>query len=142
MKQIIYFFVFLMLAGLLSCRVEHLQSPAEPVKAINGTWQIIDASQNGTDLMSRFDFSKFRITFTDSSYAIDSLLPFMVKTNGKWAFNDPQYPFSITLTPTDSAAVTSPLTFPVVGGVRNMILTFSPGCKANTYQYTLRRSNQ
>jgi hypothetical protein len=131
-----------LLAGSLSCRVEHLQSPSEPVKSINGTWQIIDATQNGTDLMSRFDFSKFRITFTDSTYAIDSLLPFMVNTAGKWAFNDPQYPFSITLTATDSAAVSSPLTFPVVGGVRNMILTFSPGCKANTYQYTLRRSNQ
>jgi len=92
--------------------------------------------------MKWFDFSKFRITFTDSTYQIDSLLPFMVSKNGKWSFNDPQYPFALILTPTDSAAVTAPFVYPVVGGVRNMIITFSPGCPQNTYKYTLAMVNQ
>lgn len=127
------------MVGFLSCKVQNnLQVPTEPVKSINGSWAIIDASENGTDLMKFFNFTKFRIVFTDSSYTISNKLPFMVSQNGKWAFNDPQYPFALTLTPTDSTTgVTAPLVFPVVAGVRNMILTFSPGCPQNSYQYTL-----
>jgi hypothetical protein len=141
MKKVCCITTLLVMTGLFSCQVERLQVPSEPFKKINGTWQIIDATLNGTDLTHAFDFSKFRITFTDSTYTIDSLLPFMVKTDGKWAFNDPKYPFSLTLTATDSAAVTAPLVFPVVAGVRNMIITFSPGCKLNSYQYTLQQVN-
>jgi hypothetical protein len=127
-----------------ACKVEsNLKVAPEPVKKFTGTWQIVDATENGTDLMNLFDFTKFRITFTDSAYLIDSLIPFMVSQNGKWTVDDPQYPFSITLTPADSAhGVLSSLSFPVVGGLRNMILTFSPGCAANTYKYTLQPVTQ
>jgi hypothetical protein len=127
-----------------ACKVEsNLRVASEPAKKITGTWQIVDASENGTDLMNYFDFTKFRIIFTDSAYMIDSLLPFMVSHNGKWKVDDPQYPFSITLTPVDSASgVESSLSFPVVNGLRNMILTFSPGCTANTYKYTLQPVTQ
>lgn len=135
-KHVIY-----LLSALLtfSCKVENnLHVATEPVKNISGTWQIIGATENGADLTKWFDFTRFRITFTDSTYTMANPLPFMVKTNGKWAFNDPQYPFSLTLTQTDSSGVTAPLVFPVVGGVRNMVLTFSPGCPQNSYQYTFQ----
>jgi hypothetical protein len=140
MKQLLCICLLLLLAPFIGCKPENKLSTTEPVKGINGTWKIVDATQNGTNLMSFFNFSDFRITFTDSSYALDSLLPFVVSKNGKWAFNDPQYPFAIIFTPTDSAGVTTPLQFPVVGGVRNLVLTFSPGCTQNSYQYTLQQA--
>lgn len=133
--------LFICATGLLACKPERLSVPSEPHKDLAGSWQIIKATRNGTDLTNRFDFSQFRIKFTDSTYTIDSLLPFIVSKNGKWAFDDPNYPFTVSFKATDSAAKTSPLLFPVVGGQRNVIITFSPGCANNSYQYTLQKSN-
>jgi len=127
--------------GLIACKPEHLVLPGEPVKQLSGNWQIIKATRNGTDLTTRFDFSHFRIHFTDSSYAIDSLVPFIVSKNGKWAFDDPTYPFSISFQPADSIAKRSPLQYPVTNGQRNLIISFSPGCSQNSYQYTLQKAN-
>jgi hypothetical protein len=126
---------------IFSCKIEHVNPPNEPLKNIAGSWGIIHATRNGTDLTNSFDFSHFRIVFTDSTYAIDSLVPFVVSRNGRWAFDDPQYPFNLIFTPADSPNVSTPFTFPVTGGVRNIILSFSPGCPANAYQYTLQKAN-
>ncbi|HLZ87337.1 MAG TPA: DUF5004 domain-containing protein [Puia sp.] len=127
---------------IFSCKVEHLTPPNEPMKNIAGSWGIIHAIRNGTDMTNGFDFTKFRIVFTDSTYAIDSLLPFIVTTRGKWVFDDPQYPFNLIFTPADSSrSITAPFLFPVTGGVRNIIFTFSPGCPSNSYQYTLQKVN-
>jgi Domain of unknown function (DUF5004) len=126
---------------LFSCNVEHVTPPNEPIKNITGTWGIIDATRNGTDLTSSFDFSAFRIVFTDSTYTIDSLVPFIISHNGKWAFDNPQYPFDMIFTQTDSASISTPFQFPVTNGVRNIILTFSPGCPSNSYVYTLQKVN-
>ncbi|HEY1200525.1 MAG TPA: DUF5004 domain-containing protein [Niastella sp.] len=124
-----------------ACKPELLIAPSEPAKDLSGSWQIIKATRNGTDLTMRFNFSQFRIRFTDSTYTIDSLVPFIVNRSGKWAFDDPTYPFTLSFQATDSSAKTSPLLFPVTGGQRNLIITFSPGCSANTYQYTLQKAN-
>jgi hypothetical protein len=126
---------------LYSCKIEHLNPPNEPLKNITGSWSIIHATRNGTDLTNGFDFSKFRIVFTDSTYAIDSLVPFIVTKGGKWVFDNPQYPYNLILTPKDSGSVMTPFLFPVTGGVRNIVLTFSPGCPSNAYQYTLQKVN-
>jgi hypothetical protein len=138
MKQLFCICLLLLLAPFIGCKPENKLISTETVKNVSGAWEIVRATENGANLMPYFNFSNFRITFTDSTYAIDSLVPFIVSRNGKWAFNDPQYPFSIMFTPTDSATVSSPLQFPVVGGVRNLIITFSPGCPQNSYQYTLQ----
>lgn len=124
-----------------ACKPELLIAPSEPAKDLSGSWQIIKATRNGTDLTLRFNFSQFRIRFTDSTYTIDSLVPFIVNRSGKWAFDDPTYPFTLSFQAPDSSAKTSPLLFPVTGGQRNLIVTFSPGCSANTYQYTLQKAN-
>ena len=124
-----------------ACKPELLIAPSEPVKDLTGNWQIIKATRNGTDLTTRFDFSQFRIHFTDSSYTIDSLVPFIVSRNGKWSFDDPTYPFKLSFQATDSSARTSPLQYPVTEGQRNLIITFSPGCSLNSYQYTLQKAN-
>lgn len=137
--------IFIVLAiaalGFYACKPEMLSVSSEPVKSLSGNWQIIKATRNGTDLTPRFDFSRFRIHFTDSTYTIDSLVPFIVSRNGKWSFDDPTYPFTLSLQATDSSARTSPLLYPVTDGQRNLIITFSPGCSLNSYQYTLQKAN-
>ncbi len=127
--------------ALFACKPERLVTPSEPVKSLTGSWQIIRATRNGTDLTSRFDFTQFRIVFTDSTYVIDSLVPFITSKNGKWAFDDPTYPFNISFAPADSPVKSAPMQFPISSGVRNLILTFSPGCSLNSYQYTLQKAN-
>jgi hypothetical protein len=127
--------------GFFACKPELLVTPSEPRKDLAGSWQIIKATRNGTDLTTRFNFAPFRIHFTDSTYTIDSLVPFIVNRSGKWSFDDPSYPFTLSFQATDSSAKTSPLQFPVTGGQRNLIITFSPGCALNTYQYTLQKAN-
>jgi len=141
MKKSLLIFTAVCVAGLFACKPERLITPSEPIKNLSGSWAIIKATRNGTDITSRFDFSHFRLNFSDSSYTIDSLVPFVVSRNGKWAFDDPQYPFNISFKATDSSAKSSPLLFPVVNGKRNVIITFSPGCNLNSYQYTLQIAN-
>jgi hypothetical protein len=141
MKKLLFLFTALLATGFFACRPERLVTPSEPVKSLSGSWQIIKATRNGTDITSRFDFSHFRISFSDSSYTIDSLVPFIVNRNGKWAFDDPTYPFNLNFTATDSTVKSSPLLYPVTNGQRNVIITFSPGCSLNSYQYTLQKAN-
>ncbi|MEO5889949.1 MAG: DUF5004 domain-containing protein [Ferruginibacter sp.] len=123
-----------------SCKKENTAIPAEPVKDISGSWKIIKAVRNGTDLTSRFDFSAFRINFSDSSYTIDNQVPFIISKNGTWKFDDPVYPFEITLT-SPGETKQSTVLYPVVEGVRNLVISFSPGCTLNNYQYTLLKDN-
>ena len=123
----------------VSCQKEEVNIQAEPVKTIDGSWRIIKALRNGTDMTQRFDFSKFRINFADSSYTLSNQVPFLVSRNGTWTFDDPVYPFRIAFTAPGDSARSSTVLYPVVNGVRNIIVTFSPGCNANTYQYTLQK---
>ena len=46
-----------------SCKVEEIAPVAEAPKDISGSWKIIKATRNGTDITSTFDFSQFRIHF-------------------------------------------------------------------------------
>lgn len=140
MKRIISISVIIFTIINFSCKKENTDIPAEPLKTINGSWKIIKALRNGTDLTERFDFSTFRINFTDSTYTIQNLVPFIVSKNGKWNFDDPQYPFKISFVPESGAEASSAMLYPVVKGVRNIIISFSPGCTLNTYQYTLEKA--
>lgn len=125
---------------LLSCKkTERL--PTEPLKNPEGSWKITKAVRNGTDLTPWVNFSRFRITFQkDGAYSIESNVLFVVNGNGTWSFNDPHHPFALFFHADGSdAAVISQLAYPVVKGRRNIQLTFSPGCTANTYEYTLEQ---
>lgn len=126
-------------AVLYSCKKENTTLPAEPLKGVDGSWKIIQALRNGTDLTNRFDFSKFRISFTDSSYVISNPVPFLVSKNGHWSFDDPGFPAQIFFRAENGVSATSTVNYPVIKGIRNMILTFSPGCTSNSYTYTLER---
>ena len=141
MKKIIFIFLLLLNAGLFSCKTEKITVPSEPLKNVNGSWKIIAATRNGEDLTARFDFSQFRLNLSDSTYTIDSLVPFIVNKSGKWHFDDPVYPFSIYFKQMDSTTKISPILYPVVNGQRNIIMTLSPGCSLITYQYSLQKAN-
>jgi Domain of unknown function (DUF5004) len=141
MKKIIGASVIIFLLVNFSCKKENTMIPSEPVKTINGSWKIIKALRNGTDLTNRFNFSAFRINFSDSAYTIENLVPFIVSKNGKWNFDDPVYPFKISFTAQNDVEKGSGMLYPVVDGVRNIIISFSPGCTLNTYEYTLQKAN-
>ncbi len=140
MKKVIRVISCFLLLCVLSCKKESVLTPSEPVKEIDGSWKIIKALRNGTDLTNRFDFSAFRIKFSNNSYTIENPVPFIVSKAGTWKFDDPVYPFNISFnTGVDSAK--SAIQYPVVAGVRNLVISFSPGCTLNTYQYTLQKEN-
>lgn len=129
------------IASLVACQREMVAKPVESTKTLNGTWKVTKALRNGTDLTSRFDFSGFKIAFQDSLYTLDSLIPFPVSANGSFHLDDPQYPFKIYLTEGNSVPKELDMEFPIHDGVRNIIISFSPGCTSNTYQYTLQKVN-
>ena len=141
MKRIISISVIIFMLIGFSCKKEIAIIPPEPVKTINGSWKIVKALRNGTDLTARFDFSAFRINFTNSDYTIENMVPFIVSQNGKWSFDDPQYPFKISFVTQSGLNKSSDMLYPVVKGVRNIVISFSPGCTLNNYQYTLEKAN-
>lgn len=141
MKKFRFLWIALLAAVLFSCQREMVPVPMESSKTLNGTWKVVKAVRNGTDLTNRFDFSGFKIVFQDSLYTLDSLVPFPVSTNGSFHLDNPAYPFKLYLKEAGSDYKTLSMQFPIAGGVRNIIFSFSPGCTGNTYQYTLQQVN-
>ncbi|MDF2192316.1 DUF5004 domain-containing protein [Paraflavitalea sp. CAU 1676] len=122
---------------LAACQKEKELVFTESNKPLTGSWKIVKALRNGEDMTSRFDFTAFRINFKDSSYTITDPVPFVVNKNGKWRFDDPQYPLELTFQPEGGNATKPVFKYPVVKGKRSLILTFSPGCTSSKYEYTL-----
>ena len=121
-----------------SCKVDRVLPVNESVKDISGSWKVLKASRNGTDLTPLVDFSQFRVKFdAEGNYTLVNALPFVVNKNGKFKLDDPNYPFKIVFTATGAQPLTTAFNYPVVGGARQLNLTFSPGCSLNTYVYTL-----
>lgn len=115
----------------------------ESVKELNGTWRIVKAIRNGTDITDQFDFSKFRIHFNnDNTYMIENRLPFLVKSDGTWSLDDPQYPFNLIFKEYNTEdKMVSGFTYPVVNGKRQIYLSFSPGCQSNIYTYVFEQTS-
>ncbi|HTN36630.1 MAG TPA: DUF5004 domain-containing protein [Arachidicoccus sp.] len=141
MKKMRFILLTVLIGSLFACQRETVATPMESTKTLNGTWKVIKAVRNGTDLTNRFDFSGFKISFKDSIYTMDSLVPFPVVTNGTFHLDDPKYPFKIFLKEAGSDFKSLDMEFPIAHGVRNIIFNFSPGCTSNTYQYTLQKVN-
>jgi hypothetical protein len=141
MKNLLTIPVLMLLLTGISCKKENTTVPAEPVKALDGNWKIIKALRNGTDLTERFNFSAFRIQFADSAYTITNPVPFIVSKSGTWSFDDPEYPFTMSFSAPGNTRVSTAIQYPVVKGVRNIVISFSPGCTSNTYQYTLQQAD-
>jgi hypothetical protein len=124
-----------------SCKTEMVLPKQEALKDISGSWQVIKATRNGTDLTGLVDFSQFRIQFDNGSYKLVSKLPFIVSRDGTFALDDPKYPFKITFTAAGGAPTSTAFTYPIVNGKRQLSLNFSPGCANNAYVYVLQQSN-
>jgi len=135
-------FIAACIVFLASCKVEEIAPVAEAPKNLTGRWKIIKATRNGTDITNVFDFTQFRLRFDSTgNYTLENKLPFLVKANGKYALDDPEYPFKLTLTPEGGSAITTSLNYPTSAGVRLLNLSFVPGCELNAYIYTLSRDN-
>ncbi len=124
-----------------ACKTEKVLPAAEAVKDISGNWQVIKATRNGTDITNIADFTQFRLKFSEGKYSLVNKLPFLVTQDGAYSLDNPQYPFQITFTATGAKAVATAFTYPVVNGVRQLSLTFSPGCPNNTYVYVFQKVN-
>lgn len=125
------------------CTEQHSTSLAEVPKDIEGSWEIVEASRNGEDITDKMDFSRFKLQFSDDqTYSIENPLPFVVRQNGSWSLDDPQYPFKITFDPENSEPLVTDFNYPTVEGTRRIILTFSPGCSGNSYEYGLERTTE
>lgn len=125
----------------LSCKTEQEFYLEGTPKSIEGAWRVSKASRNGSDLTPYYHFEDFRLhILSESAYEIENPLPFMVSKGGTWTFDDPTFPAEISFTEEGSTApVSSTFLYPIVGGRRMINISFSPGCSANTYEYTLER---
>ncbi len=110
-------------------------------KDLDGSWSISQVSRNGNDITSSMDFSAFRISFnSDKTYTIENYLPFLVRNNGTWSIDNPQYPTLLILQEQgEQQSNSSAFKYNIVNGERQMVLSFSPGCHSNVYTYVLER---
>ncbi len=111
----------------------------EARKDVSGTWVIKTASRNGVDITNDMDFTKFQLQLkADGTYHIENYLPFVVRTDGTWQTDDPTMPLEIVFKENDSAEPMSvQLNYPIIDGVRQLLITHSPGCYSNTYVYKM-----
>ena len=137
--------LFLMLA-VWSCNMfneDSLTSGNQEVSLdTSGSWKIVKVTRNGTDITNAMDFTKFRLNLNkDGMFSIDNYLPFVVKkTSGKWAIDDPVFPFRLFFYDANgSDEIIANLNYPVSNWKRQIILTFSTGCVSNTYSYVFER---
>ncbi|OOQ56817.1 DUF5004 domain-containing protein [Mucilaginibacter pedocola] len=124
-----------------ACKTEKVLPQKEALKDISGSWQVIKATRNGTELTSIIDFSAFKINFKDGGYTLENKMPFLVEQDGAFALDDPEYPYKITFTASGKTPVSTAFTYPIVNGKRQLSLTFSPGCTNNSYVYVLQKTN-
>lgn len=115
----------------------------ESTKDLHGSWKIVKAYRNGADITNLMDFSKFRLNMNpDNTYSIDNYLPFLVRDEGTWELNDPYHPFLLSFKENSAPeAFVSDLNFPSVGGIRQLKLTFVPGCHSNSYTYEFEKAS-
>lgn len=116
-------------------------SYSETIKHVDGNWRLFTVSRNGIDITKYMDFSRFHIVLNkDNTYEIKNYLPFIVKGNGTWSVDDPQFPFHLIFRE-DGAdeTVETEIGFLTVDGERQLTIKLSPGCHTNTYVYTFKQ---
>ena len=116
-------------------------SYSETIKHVDGNWRLFTVSRNGIDITEYMDFSRFHIVLNkDNTYYIKNYLPFIVKGNGTWSVDDPQFPFHLIFRE-DGAdkTVETEIGFLTVNGERQLTIKLSPGCHTNTYNNTFKQ---
>ena len=142
--------VFIVLAAMLLASCSTFNDDTDPygaaegVKDLSGAWKIESVSRNNIDITRAVDFSQFTLhLLADGTYHIDNYLPFVVRHNGTWAIDDPQYPFNLMFKENGKDDLTTvELKYPISSGERKLLITLSPGCSTNKYVYQLIRSDK
>ena len=116
-------------------------SYSEVSKQLDGTWQLKTVLRNGNDISNTMNFSQFHMVLNkDSSYILENYLPFVVSEGGgTWSVDDPYYPFLLTFRNEKGENAQVEISYPIVEGKRNIILTLSPGCYSNSYEYSFEK---
>ena len=116
---------------------------SEAVIDISGVWSLKTVTRNGVDITKQMDFSRFRLHLNaDGTYNIQNYLPFVVSGDGTWSVNDPLHPMLLSFKENGAAeGVNLDFNYPFADGNRTISITLSPGCKSNSYVYTLGRES-
>ncbi|MBX3252784.1 MAG: DUF5004 domain-containing protein [Chitinophagaceae bacterium] len=143
--QKIWLPVILMVLVGTSCTIKK-DVYTEPVKDLDALWRIQNVTRNSVDITQFVDSAGFRLTLSnDNTYTLSgNNIPFLVSDGtGTWSTDDPQYPYSLTFKPTDGAgSFAGSIATPASKGERTLSITFSPGCRSNTYIYTFEKVTQ
>lgn len=135
--------LFLLVSMLSSCesfRDSTDYSTEEFDKNLSGSWFISRVSRNGLDITKAMDFSAFTIKFDENkTYKIENYLPFIVRKNGTWNIDDPQYPSQLTFQEEGGTKANASFEYVIDKGEREIIVSFVPGCHSNIYTYVLKR---
>ena len=116
----------------------------EGLKDLSGAWKIENVTRNNIDITRAVDFSQFTLhLIADGTYHIENYLPFVVRQNGTWGIDDPQYPFNLSFKENGQGEnMTVELKYPISNGERKLFITLSPGCSSNKYVYQLIRTSK
>lgn len=114
---------------------------SEADKYIDGNWQLSTVFRNGIDITQNMDFTRFHVVLNkDNTYEMKNYLPFIVKNNGTWSVDDPQYPFHLSFKEEGSSEeLQTEIGFLTVDGERRLTIKLSPGCQTNKYVYTFKQ---
>ncbi len=146
MKNIIKTFMFVVVGALLfSCSAFNDDTDpynvTEASKDLSGVWKLKTVTRNNIDITNQMDFTQFTLSLNhDGTYSIQNYIPFIVREDGTWGIDNPDYPFLLTFKESSSSEATNvELSYPVVDGKRALSITHSPGCFRNSYTFTMER---
>ena len=145
-----FIFALILLAAAIFASCSTFSDDTDPYGAVegrkdlSGAWKIESVTRNNIDITRAVDFSQFTLhLLADGTYHIDNYLPFVVRQNGTWDIDDPQYPFNLSFKENGQAEpMTVELKYPISNGERRLFITLSPGCSSNKYVYQLIRTSK
>lgn len=138
MKNILFFILLIGTVGACDTfKDETSGNYMEVSKNIQGNWQLTEVTRNGVDISKKMNFTGFHLLLnSDNTYTLKNYLPFIVKGNGTWKVDDPEYPhYLIFMEDNASSEISSAMKYPIVDGKRRISLTFNTGCSSNAYTY-------
>jgi hypothetical protein len=140
--EIFFLLVLFMLSACDEFNAIEAEVFEEPQKDLSGVWVLEKVTRNGIEITHLMDFSRFRLDLKeDGSYVIENYLPFVVKEDGQWRVDDPQYPFHLIFKEYgEESEVNVEIKYMVVGGKRSLSIQLSPGCFSNSYIYMFNRT--
>lgn len=138
------FWIFLLLCALVfACEDESVTIPdgalQEHTVDLEGTWKVKQVLLNNQDITSIFDFEQIELHLEmdqlPTNFTIETgSAPFPVIENGRWEFNDPSYPTSISFD-VDNTKRSVDFSSPPISGDNSFKISFSLGCPDNIYTY-------